>query len=211
MKSITLVGYSDEFEKHNLKIGHGVTTYYDPNEDQTVLIGIRNAIIGGDEQVNTLLCPNQIRTYGGQVDSCPKFLSKGKSIHGIQITDEEGTEWYFPYELKGCMSVLPIRKPTTEELQTYPIVWLTSEEPWEPNNVDWEEQEKRYINETKSIRHNIPLDQVKQCLGITNEMTAAKTLEATTQMGTISTAYPLRQHMKPRFSMYGVNRINDTV
>jgi hypothetical protein len=42
-------------------------------------------------------------------------------------------------------------------------------------------------------------------------MTAAKTLEATTQMGTISTAYPLRQHMKPRFSMYGVNRINDTV
>ena len=109
------------------------------------------------------------------------------------------------------MSVLPIRKPTTEELQTYPIVWLTSEEPWEPNNVDWEEQEKRYINETKSIRHNIPLDQVKQCLGITNEITAAKTLEATTQMGTISTAYPLRQHMKPRFSMYGVNRINDTV
>jgi hypothetical protein len=175
------------------------------------LIGIRHAIIGGDDQRNMLLCPNQIRTYGGEIDSCPKFLSQGKSIHGIKIIDEEGSEWYFPYQLKGCMSVLPIRKPTQQELETCPIVWLTSDQPWEPNAIDWEEQEKRYLNQTKSIRLNIPLDQVKQCMGITNDLTAEKTLELTTQMGTISTVYPLRQHMKARFSMYGIKRINDTV
>jgi hypothetical protein len=88
MQRVTLVGYRDEFEKPSLRIGHGVTAYYGDAEDQIILIGIRNAIIVGDDQRNMLLCPNQIRTYGGQIDCCPKFLSQGKSIHGIKIMDE---------------------------------------------------------------------------------------------------------------------------
>jgi len=56
---VTLLGCQKEFQKSNIKIGHGVATYQ-VDADTRVLIGIKHAIIGSGEQSTILLCPNNL-------------------------------------------------------------------------------------------------------------------------------------------------------
>ena len=65
-----------------MKIGHGVAAYQ-VDEDTTILISIKHAIIGGEEQSTTLLCPNHLRNNGVELDSCP---------FGMRLTDENELE-----------------------------------------------------------------------------------------------------------------------
>ena len=55
MQRITVIGYIDEFEKPNLHNGHGDTAYDSLRHNQTILIGIRNAIIVG-EMIKRIPC-----------------------------------------------------------------------------------------------------------------------------------------------------------
>ena len=123
------------------------------------------------------------------------------------------TDLYFPYQLKRCMSVLPIRKPAQEEFDACHVIWLTLfEEAWEPSNIYWEEQDTQYTNnDVPSTKHNVPLDKVNKCMGITNGQTSSNKLEATSQLDTISMIQPQRQHLNSKHSMLGVKRIDDTV
>ncbi|EEC44126.1 predicted protein [Phaeodactylum tricornutum CCAP 1055/1] len=81
-----------------------------------------------------------IRHAGHQTDDIPKFLSQGKSLHGIETIDGD----YIPFELKGRTSLLYSRVPTRHELENCLHIDLTSDQPWDPNSKDWEDNEQRY-------------------------------------------------------------------
>ena len=146
----------------------------------------------GRKQANSLICPNQLRAYGIEVDDIPKFLTKGKSIHGIKIDDN----LTLPYELKGRISFLRTREPTEEELSNCEIIQLTNREPWDPEGQEWEDKERRFehyqcanvvtsrLNQSKKDLPITP-DKLTTRLGYPSQEVTEKTIKATTQLGTM--------------------------
>jgi len=96
-----------------------------------------------------------------ELDSCPNFLSKGKSIFRMRFTDENELEWPIPYELKVCMATFEVRKQTTEKMVELPVIWLTSDEPWNPYSLNWEQYKNWYLQEMKMKNQIVPQEQVK--------------------------------------------------
>ena len=74
-----------------------VTAYDHPYDGNTYILQVNEGIWLGEDQKHSLLCPNQIRDHGYECDSIPRFKSKGKSIHGIKISEDLTLH----YELKG--------------------------------------------------------------------------------------------------------------
>jgi len=67
-------------------------------------------------------------------------------IHGIKTKDEV----HIPFSLKGKSSHLYIRRPTAKEMEECEHIELTSDDPWDPTDVDWEENEEKF---TRKDRH----------------------------------------------------------
>jgi hypothetical protein len=89
---------------------------------------------------NSLLCPNQMRANGVIVDDLPVHLSpERKSTHSIYIPDSDVR---LPLKLHGCLSYIPTRLPTTEEIESKTWVILTNEIEWDPYSPSFEEMEK---------------------------------------------------------------------
>ena len=57
--------------------------------------------------------PGQIRSFNKIVCLNPKQNTDGKSLHGIH-SDEDETTLHF--NMHGCISYLPIRTPTQNEM-----------------------------------------------------------------------------------------------
>ena len=116
-------------------------------EDGTTIILILNEVLWlGNSQYTSLLNLNQVRYAGHQADDIPLFLSQGSSIHGIKTKDE----FHIPFALKGKSSLMCIRTPTAREMEECKHIELTSDEPWDPTDVDWEENEEKF---TRKYRH----------------------------------------------------------
>ncbi|EEC42861.1 predicted protein [Phaeodactylum tricornutum CCAP 1055/1] len=115
-------------------------TAYDYDDGTTVILVFHEALNLGPTQSTSLINLNQIRHAGHQTDDIPKFLSQGKSLHGIETIDGD----YIPFELKGRTSLLYSRVPTRHELENCLHIDLTSDQPWDPNSKDWEDNEQRY-------------------------------------------------------------------
>lgn len=66
-------------------------TALDNHDGSTVILILHQALYLGDKIENTLLCPNQMRCYGIDVDDIPVHLApKNKpSTHSIYITEDD--------------------------------------------------------------------------------------------------------------------------
>ncbi|MGH7974103.1 MAG: hypothetical protein ACREBR_01155, partial [bacterium] len=83
-------GFHESFK--NLKVVPIATTAtaYDHGEMQETLILVFNqSLYFGNTMEHSLLSPNQLRSNGLVVDSCPRQFSNGKSMHGIYIGEED--------------------------------------------------------------------------------------------------------------------------
>ena len=157
----------------------------------------------GRKQKNSLICPNQLRAYGLEVDDVPKFITRGKSIHGIRVDEN----LILPYELQGRTSFLRMRVPTEEELHECEILQLTSREPWDPEGAEWEDKEKKYehyqsanvitswLNKSSKDLPITP-DELTTRLGYPTREVTEKTIKATTQLGTMYGHLPMKRHYK---------------
>jgi hypothetical protein len=201
-RTCSLQGCLNGFKRDNLPIGTGIAAYDPPGATEPILLRAYEGIFGGAGQQHTLICPNQSRAIGAKIDDCPRFLSNGTSIHGIEI---DGLT--LPFQLQGKTSVLPLRRPTNAELETYEPVDLTSMHPWNPYDKDWEEQEQRFAGSGKSTRHGIGTERIQRTMGIQSKEAAERTLKATTQLATRMYRYPMKQHMKPRYPELNVRRL----
>ena len=121
-------------------------TAWDDNDGTTFILVFHEALDLGRDQRTSLLCPNQIRSAGHQIDDIPRFLTRGRSIHGIETCDE----MYMPFDLTGHTSYLATRTPTSSEINTCEHVILTGDAPWDPEEGDWEELEMKYSRKDRA-------------------------------------------------------------
>jgi hypothetical protein len=146
-RTVSLRGFDDgEILSKEVEVVTAATAWED--NDGTVFILVFNEALDlGRNQRTSLICPNQLRYAGHQVDDIPQFLSRGRSIHGIKTVDE----MYIPFDLSGKTSYLATRLPTPKELDYCEYIELTGDAPWDPEDEEWEEMEQKY---TRSTRHS---------------------------------------------------------
>jgi hypothetical protein len=98
---------------------------------------IHEALYFGDRMSHTLLCSNQLRATGWKVQDMPKQFN-AELAHAI--INPTGT-LQMPLKMSGVISYLPMRRPTDEELETCISYDLTSDVPWEPYSLSFQELE----------------------------------------------------------------------
>jgi hypothetical protein len=125
----------------------------DPNTDVTYVLVINQVIHVGDDMPMTLLNPNQLRHHGIIVDDCPKHLAPHPSVatHSIFIPSHN---LHIPLQLKGVISCIPMRYPSSMELETCQWIQLTAEEDWDPHASSFADEDERTEYHSESIPHN---------------------------------------------------------
>ena len=88
----------------------------------------------GNKKIDSLACPNQLRSFGVTVDERPSAFFPNK--HDVQQIVADNV--FFPLKLKGPLSYLSVRRPTLREIQNDNIqhIHLTSPHGWDPYGVD---------------------------------------------------------------------------
>jgi hypothetical protein len=107
----------------------------------------------------------------------------------------------------GCISYLPIRTPTPDELQRCHHITLTSEEMWNPYSETFNISENSYLpphhstagaTSSKEHRSSVPAETLAQRWGTSVDIAARTTLEITTQRGIRNILSPLTRRFRTR-------------
>ena len=167
----------------------------------------------------SLFSTNQIRHNGHQVYDVPqRYGGRQKVI----IQDQE--ELHMIYHAGICC--LKIRKPTSQELTTLPLIVLTSEEPWSPHAGESDPyddliehegptfQQQNHtvmVNRLTSDITNLNMEHIQKCHGWKPLEVVKETLSHTTQLATNNVRLPMREHYKSRFPSLNARRIQVVV
>ena len=110
---------------------------YDTDDGHTYIIEINQCLDFSDTMEHSLLCTNQARMNGIVIDDCPVALDPtGHSTHSIYFPNEDVR---LPLLSKFPISFLPVRYPSTIELDTCMTLSLTSTDDWDTslfNDID---------------------------------------------------------------------------
>ena len=239
-RRVTLKGFDDG--KTLTKEVEVVTaaTAWEDNDGEIFILVFHEALDLGRDQRTSLLCPNQIRFAGHQIDDIPRFLTQGRSIHGIKTCDE----MYMPFDLTGHTSYLGTRTPTADELNSCEHVILTGDAPWDPEEGDWEELEKKYsrkdrycVSEDLYGRHaniaeviphtsterlanpafsgkrklDISTDDIRRRFGNVPREVIEETIAHTTQLAERCGEMPLTRRYKTKFAQLRYRRLKTTL
>ena len=102
---------------------------YDTDDGETYIIELNQCLDFTNSMEHSLLCTNQARMNGIMIDDCPVALDPtGRSTHSIYFPEEDKR---LPLLSKFPISFLPVRKPLQEELDTCPVLTLTSADEWD--------------------------------------------------------------------------------
>ena len=135
----TVYSFSDESRPfREIPIGSLATAWVDPKTSETVILVFNEGLYFGDRLNHSLLCPNQLRAHGVEVKDAPKHLDN-ESSHAIYSDQDDLT---IPLRLRGVISLFDTHKPTDEELENCRHVHLTSDQPWDPYDPSFEQQER---------------------------------------------------------------------
>ena len=125
-----VISFDNSLQLENLRIGSGVTACEVPDHG-TVLFMVHEGI-ANTTQPNSIFSVTQARHHG--VDICdrhPKFKSDGKAGRfSMKVGDLD-----IPFQMHNGLTSLNIRRPTDEEIDTCPIIELTSDLPWDPTYI----------------------------------------------------------------------------
>jgi len=131
--------FSDERKPFsNVPIGTIATAWVNPENGEVIVLVMNEALYFGDRLDHTLICPNQLRSFGIVVDDTPKQFDP-KSTHSIEVPGDDLT---IPLEMNGVVSYFSSHKPSEEELENCRRITLSSDIPWDPNDPSWETQER---------------------------------------------------------------------
>ena len=113
-----------------IEIVSGATMVQHPSTGESLILIIHQALWFGDNNSmeHTLLNPNQIRSFGHEVQDNP-FAD---SPMGITVKDI-----FLPFTSQGTTIYFESCKPTEQELQTCRKLHLTSSHEWKPNEVQF--------------------------------------------------------------------------
>ena len=122
---ITLVGFDKDLTKPNIPIGSAAAAVDLPTGTIIIQLNETPLLEGGS---NSLLSTAQAREFGVIVDDVAK--RHGGKQH-IQADNR-----VIPMKLNRSLLYVPIRNPTDWELSNLQRIHLTSEQPWDPANLD---------------------------------------------------------------------------
>jgi hypothetical protein len=129
---------------------------YDAPWGETYILVLAQSLYLGEYVPNSLLCPNQMRCHGIVVDDVPKHLAPdpAQATHSLYFADKDIR---IPLELEGCISQIPTRLPTVQELEECEWLTLTGDAEWDPHASSFAENERliseadAYIRPDRSI------------------------------------------------------------
>jgi hypothetical protein len=97
----------------NVPIGTIATAWVDQKTSEVIVLVMNEALYFGNCLNHTLICPNQLRSFGIVVDDTPKQFSL-KSTHSIEMPGDNLT---IPLEMNGVVSYFSSHKPSKDELE----------------------------------------------------------------------------------------------
>ena len=123
-----VVGFDQDLTKTNLPIGSCVTAALDSNGDTVIFL--ENEQIDHSSQSNFMISPNQLRAFGVDIDDCPSCFEVGGRTgrQSMKVGEHE-----IPFQYVEGIILLKTRAPTIKELNDCPILILTSDATWNPN------------------------------------------------------------------------------
>ena len=124
-------GFHDGFEAvADVPIATVATLWNEPFTGRGYILVLHETLYFGKNMDHSLINPNQLRDYGVAVYDNPYDDDPQRSM-GIEIDEQER----IPFQSKGSTIFFTSRYPTDEEMESFPHIVLTSDVPWEPQNV----------------------------------------------------------------------------
>jgi hypothetical protein len=140
-------GFSPELGKHNrIPVATVGSLWVNPAYGQHYILILNEALYFGDELDHSLINPNQIRSYLGDVIQDNPFdkRSMGIRVEGIEI----------PFVTKGTTIYYESTKPSRDDLERYPQIVLTSDAPWSLSAIQLSTDDMRVVRSIRTSRHD---------------------------------------------------------
>lgn len=113
---VDVAPFSDEYKPlPDIPVATCVTAWTCPKSGAVYILVFGQMLFFGDKLSHSLLCPNQMRSYGIQVEDTPTQFDS-KSNHHIIVPTDDDPDVIIPLEMKGVVSMFESRIPTQEEL-----------------------------------------------------------------------------------------------
>ena len=126
-----MMGFASGVAKKRVRIALGVAVYTNP-EGLRTLIGLHEAPYL-EHNTTSLLSTGQAREHGVWVDD---VLQRHGGKQMIMAHDIDGTPFTFALAINAGLFELELTYSSDDDVDTLPIVWLTSEDPWDPEVLD---------------------------------------------------------------------------
>ncbi|MGH3054943.1 MAG: hypothetical protein ACRDL7_08210, partial [Gaiellaceae bacterium] len=200
VRTIDIVGFADDLDKKDLPIVNAVTKTILPS-GHAILLQVNEAAYMGIGDL--LLSKIQVGSYGLQIDDDPHFGS------GYLLSKEQiGVD--IPLQLNNGMVFIEIYHPSECDLEL-PTLILTSDFPWNPNDIPIPHGFGSVVHGTPKIKSEEFIKELAPKLGTTNLDIVHRTIENTTWMGRLDPRLPLCRHIKPRIQHMGLVRLQEDV
>ena len=132
-KTVTATGFSNSMPVMEDQPLANVLYAFDSSHGEVFILQVNNSIYLGDKMEDSLLCPNQCRDRGKEINTRPKVYCSDENaqtlncpVHGIRIN----------FKHHGPLLCLLVQRPTMEETITCTYTDLTPEEEWNPYGPD---------------------------------------------------------------------------
>ena len=116
---------------------------------ETVILIINEALYFGNQMDHSMVNPNQIRAYGIDVSDNPYDRERD---FGIQHDD-----CFVPFSTEGSTVYFDTFVPTYHQLETLRHIELTSDEEWDPSNVNMQKYQPRGTTRFVQQMHRNPI------------------------------------------------------
>ena len=139
---VDVAPFSDEYQPlPDVPVATCVTAWTCPQSGAVYILVFGQMLFFGEKLSHSLLCPNQMRANGIQVQDTPTQFDSKSNHHIIVPTDDDNTDVVIPLEMKGVVSIFESRIPTKEELESCDYLMMTSEKCWDPHSLQFQERE----------------------------------------------------------------------
>ena len=133
--TVSAQGFSDgQPALNDLPVVNAFYAYDHPDSGEVYLLELNYCIYLGSQKTDAIACPNQMRVHGIHVDDRPTSLFPDIPNTQCMIVDNIT----LPLKMRGPLSFLQVRRPTSSEVQdsNLQILQLTSPHGWDPYCTD---------------------------------------------------------------------------
>eukprot|EP00956_Cyclotella_meneghiniana_P012523 scaffold17820_cov42-Cyclotella_meneghiniana.AAC.5 len=142
-------GFHQSFDAiHDIPVAQ-VATAMTLENGETVILIINEALYFGNQMDHSLVNPNQIRAYGIDVSNNPYDRERD---FGIQHDD-----CFVPFSTEGSTVYFDTFVPTDHQIETLRHIELTSNEEWDPSNVNMQKYQPRGTTRFVQQMHRNPI------------------------------------------------------